>query len=191
MNFRNPFIKIILFSVTFGLSFVMTLSIRVAKGVKSTEPIPVSLEPLKKVEKVDPIVIKLQWGGYYAVRKEEGFRIFRLLDINPNTYHIVSYNEIFREMPNVNEVTYLIPEFEHRALDSIEILKEKPVYFGRRTLSSSELLAYANYLKVNGMRGNELTAHLSRVIRFSRETPLETKLAYYDGALSFEQPGAH
>ncbi|MDF1815867.1 MAG: hypothetical protein P1V20_26950, partial [Verrucomicrobiales bacterium] len=187
MILKNPLLRFGLFLATFVAGFVLTLTIRVASGFKSDGAIPVALVEEAPRSNVKPVTIKLQWGGFYAFKEDRQFKIFRLLEINQDEVHIKTYSETFREMPSVHDVTFLIPENEHKVWSGPEFLSAKPVFIGGKSLYANDLQQYGRYLIRTGIKGTELARNLDRAIRFSRDVPLETRLSVKDGVLEFDQ----
>ncbi len=132
----------------------------------------------------DPMELEVQWGGYYAERGEEGYRVFRLLDLRPDTCHIATFDRIYARPPSWVDISFLIPERDHVVLDSLEFLAREPVFLGQRELEDDDLLAYRDYLQRRGVRGDKLYFALERLKTASREAPLPTRISAENGLLT-------
>lgn len=188
MKFSNPLLRISLFLITFVAGFLFTLTVRVASGVRGSDPIPVALSSQSETQSpIPPITVDLQWGGFYAYKQDGQYNVFRLLDITPEKYHITSFDRTFREIPSIHSVSFLIPKKEHVVLDSTDFLRKAPVLLGNKRLTLSDLSGYSQYLLRSGFKNVELVTRAKRMINLSGEAPLKTKLIDINGKLEFEQ----
>lgn len=187
---RHPIFRFALFVSTLALGFCFTLGIRLVAGLKSlSDPIQVRLAPMESDSQMESLTLKIQWGGFYATRVGDSYRIFRLLDLTPNSCNIVTYSEVFPEVPSINEVSFLVPENEHVQLQGTAFLSMKPILFGARRLKPIELVKFNVDLQSSPRTGQDVAARTARVINLSNDPPLESRLSSVQGQLHFEQPG--
>jgi len=192
MNLQSPILKVTLFCSAIVVGFVLTVGVRFANAFIASDTIPVALTPgnvdSPKASPKESIQISLQWGGYYATKHKSGYRVFRLIDLTPDTLHTISYSETFREIPHLSQVIYLVPTHEHLAEPAVDILGKKPILIGNKPLSLEDLIPYSQHLNSKGIHGGKLMRFTNRVVRLSYDTPLLTKLVEKEGLLKFEQP---
>jgi len=187
---RHPIFRVTLFAGTFALGFCFTLGIRLVAGFKNlSDPIQVTLTPVTSDSQMEPLTLKIQWGGFYATRIDQSYRIFRLLDLTPDSCNIVTYSEVFSEVPNINEVSFLVPENEHVQLRGTAFLSMKPILFGAKRLKPIDLIKFNVDLQSSPRTGQDVAARTARVINLSNDPPLESRLSSVQGHLHFEQPG--
>jgi hypothetical protein len=186
---KNPIFRIVLFLGTFALSFCFTLGARFVMGLRSLkDPIPVALAPVGEDSQLGPLTLKIQWGGFYATKVEGSYRIFRLLDLTPDSCDIVTYSEVFPQIPSIHDVSFLVPENEHVSLRGTDILTMKPILFGTKRLNPGDLIKFNVDLQTSPQKGHDAAARTTRVIALSQEPPLETQLSSVRGLLHFGQP---
>lgn len=169
--------------LTIALSFLFTVSFRNARKANATPP-----PNLHKASQISaPIKMQIQWGGYYTIKTNEGFQVFRLIDINPNKLHITTFDKVFKESPAFSEVTYLVPDKDHEAMSAVEVLQYNPYLLGKRSLRQQDLEGYRRYLQSQGYTTKDQNDTITRITAFSEEQPLLTRLSEEDGKLKFEE----
>lgn len=166
--------NLILFLAAMMAGFVLVLTFRVCSHwIGERTALPVGDGVIAPA----PIRMMVQWGGYYVTKDEYGYSVFRLLDVNPEAYHIAVYDRRFRRRPEFSDVYTLVPSNPHVALEGIDLLSTAPELIGKKELKDDELNAYRAYLYSRGIRGIKQFALIEQVKQSSREEPLLTMLS--------------
>jgi len=187
--------KLAVFLTSLCLGFLLTAGIRWhMAGGRPFSPaqrvaIPVSLQP-DPAPFHRPLEILIQWGGFYAVKKEEGYEVFRLLEIDADLCHVITYREVFSQLPHINEVGFLVPVNQHFSFPSVEILRLRPHLIGAKVLQAEDLAAFFKDLRDRGVPEQELGQSIRRILQFSREDPLKTWISESQGKVDFDSPQA-
>lgn len=134
--------------------------------------------------------IDVLWGGYYAsVADESGnISVFRLLDLNIDTYHATLYRERFAEIPTLEELTSLVPFVGHVPIVTSALLEEGDLQLvGGQPLCKDDLDGYMCYLEAHGVPDDERNELAERLIAYSHQPPLRLRLELLNDELTIQE----
>lgn len=182
--------KIAVFAGALLVGFFSMASLRLVASIKQhspqSEPVLVSLssenEALPQSYRMN-----LQWGGFYCYRAGAKFRVFRLIDLNTTSYHIITFNEEFERVPSFAEVSFLFPKDRHETGPSTDTLAMKPILLGKKEFEPSDLTEFTEYLGANGYQDERIRSYVDRVTLFSVESALDTLISRDGDRIEFEQ----
>lgn len=188
--------KILCFIGSLITGFAITLVLRIVMvSGASPEPIPVSLVetpnlklPAASTSGLAAVQIKLHWGGFYGYKAGESYRIFRLIDLDSENYHIMQFEETFDQMPSISQVRFLIPNSDHVSGSSLDFIGIRPEYLGSKRLIADELVAINKYREDQGMSADKIKTMMESTLSLSADDPFESRLIVRGGKLFFDQP---
>jgi hypothetical protein len=123
------------------------------------------------------IVMHIQFGGYYASKKNNEFSIIRLLDFGRSAYHIQLFQEKFDHLPAFDEVKELWPFVWHIPISLSGLLdSEQYELIGHKKLDEQSLVGYEEYLKQMGVNEASIKERVDDLIDYSNEPPLKVRL---------------
>jgi hypothetical protein len=128
-------------------------------------------------DNTDNDVVDIQWGGYYIIKEEGKFRVFRLLDFNKDAYHAQLFQEKFDNPPTFEEVKGLKPFIWHAPIAVASLLDRDGFrLIGQEKLDEQALAGYEEYLRQMGVQDTAAKDMVNRLIEYSSQTPMKVRL---------------
>ncbi len=133
----------------------------------------------------DRLYLKMLPGAYYRHRTEDGFQVFRILDIEvPWAYHATHYREHFETADEINPSLLggLVPSLMHMPLSLATLFTLTDLeYVGHRTLREEDLFGYKTYMEAAlGVSAEDAGDYLGRVLDWSVDEARECTLLLED-----------
>ena len=141
---------------------------------------------LPRFKKPKDTIIDFQFGGFYAVKDEDGYGVIRLLDLPGDSYHYQMFDATFPKVPSFEQIESLKPFILHVPMEIAALIGKEITLIGHRPLTSDDLQGYAFYLEEMGADEQGIKAHFEQLISLSANQPSKMRLFIENGEVLAE-----
>lgn len=128
--------------------------------------------------------LDIQPGGYYVLKNQGAYQLFRLLDFTQTTYHVQPFEETFDHLPIQAELALLHPQSLHAARETKELLGHELTLIKTAPLTPEDLSEYSEYLQANGYEQTEIDTISERLIASSATLATKMRLLPTDSGVT-------
>lgn len=125
------------------------------------------------------IELSIQIGAFYSINTVDGFRLFRLLEIDENSVHVQTLTDLHATQPSIDDVINLRPSMWHLPLP-IEAIFEYN-FIDVAPLDDKSLQGFATYLEM-AMDEDQTYRHADRIKALqwmSHQRPQLVRFTYF------------